>query len=397
MKYVIGDIHCQIDTLTRLIRKLNLQEDDEVFFVGDWVDRYFRPGDMIDTMQWVVDNIDLKGKFKSVIGNHDKAMVDEISRYIFYCGGDEKKGIELYVRESFLTAIYSYEMNFTDLCNLFLKFYHIIKGLPLYIGICIRDKETGVWKNIYVTHSWIVDRDGLSVWDKEFNCDYIDDHASMWDRYYSMIGEVWKDATASIIHGHTPTLGRNHHYETGIRPLAKIMNRNEMNINIDCCAFRGPMLGGNLAAYRCDDGAEFYAYEDSDFYTLLDMWLETPEAQYLSFDKDAYIISISCYKRLLSAFGDCPFVENITFDCDRTRDAYIAMRDRLSVDGRFSCNNVREFEFNHSRFVDCFTDVWKDLREKFNEGIFRYNKSFVSIFDRPLEDFSGFLNHDAEQ
>ena len=41
MHYVIGDIHGQIGTLKKLLKKLNLQPEDEVYFVGDWFDRFF--------------------------------------------------------------------------------------------------------------------------------------------------------------------------------------------------------------------------------------------------------------------------------------------------------------------------------------------------------------------
>lgn len=396
MKYVIGDIHCQVDALTRLLGKLNLQEEDEVYFVGDWVDRCFRLGDYIDTMQWVVDHIRPDSKFKSVIGNHDKDVLDLIQEYINEYGANE--GIHRYVKEYFYSFAYSFETDIEELCRLFLDFYDVLKSMPLYYRFSLKDKD------YIVTHSWLIDRYRVDVFHKEFNWNCPDDYTSMWDRNYSTYSEERAGEHPIIIHGHTPTLGKNDIAKTGIRPLARIMHVTGSNINVDCCAFRSPMLGGNLAAYRCDDGAEFYAYEDSDFYTLVNMWAETPEAKLKSFSREEYIFAVLCHHKEAAALLDYE-EEALTFDSEESKRVYRTMKsglvDKLSVDSSAKRNNElyalhEHFKTTHTDVVDCFTEVWKTMRERFYADAYHYNKSIVSIAERSLNDFVAWCFRDTD-
>lgn len=377
MYYVIGDIHCQIDALKRLLGKLNLQEDDKVVFVGDWLDRAFAPGDIIDTMKWVVDNISQDGQFISVIGNHDYDIIQEIEECISIHCGDEMAGVMGYVDNRFLCIYTRHKMSNDEIYELFYNFYKKLKDMSMYFNFNTKDFNTGEYKDFYVTHSWIVDKNNNGIWDEEFNWDAFDSMSSMWDRSYSVDSVLkFKESDATIVHGHTPNLGRCNPKVKGIKPLTRIIHVNEKNINVDCCAFRSPMLGGNLAAYRCEDGAEFYAYDDNDFYKLLKMHLDSLELKGLEFDTSEYIMVIAGYKWWGDIYSK-DATDDFEFDCDMTREAYLEIKERIAVKDV----TIHELNIAKNVYVKKLTDSWRKLREPFNNDIHSYNKGFTSFFD----------------
>lgn len=74
MHYVIGDVHGCYKELMLLLNKIESKDTNAIiYFVGDWVDR---GPQVADVMQWVVENITLTGKYRSVRGNHDQEAMD---------------------------------------------------------------------------------------------------------------------------------------------------------------------------------------------------------------------------------------------------------------------------------------------------------------------------------
>lgn len=108
-----------------------------------------------------------------------------------------------------------------------------------------------------VTHSWLINKDYEAADLRKIEKDELSVQFSVWDRWHSNNKVEGKEGMPIVIHGHTPTLGKQDVFEKGCRALARIKKEGSHNINVDCCAFYSPMRGGNLAAYRCEDGAEF--------------------------------------------------------------------------------------------------------------------------------------------
>lgn len=68
MKYVIGDIHGCATTLKTLLKKLHLKANDELFFVGDYIDRGPDSKGVLDIL------MNLKNA-RFLMGNHEDMML----------------------------------------------------------------------------------------------------------------------------------------------------------------------------------------------------------------------------------------------------------------------------------------------------------------------------------
>jgi Calcineurin-like phosphoesterase. len=70
-RFVVGDVHGQFEGLMLLIDKINLQSDDQVYFLGDLIDRGPRSAEVVE---WVKVN-----KFPCIKGNHEIMCLDAYS------------------------------------------------------------------------------------------------------------------------------------------------------------------------------------------------------------------------------------------------------------------------------------------------------------------------------
>ena len=70
MHYVIGDIHGCYQDMIALLNKIESQDQDaQIIFVGDFIDR---GPDVDKVLDWCLENITLDGKYKAVRGNHEQ-------------------------------------------------------------------------------------------------------------------------------------------------------------------------------------------------------------------------------------------------------------------------------------------------------------------------------------
>ncbi len=85
MIYAIGDIHGCLDPLRGLMDQLRLSEEDELVFVGDYVDRGPDSKGVIDYL------LTLRGRYTFLMGNHERMFLDFLQgkdRFLFlYNGG----------------------------------------------------------------------------------------------------------------------------------------------------------------------------------------------------------------------------------------------------------------------------------------------------------------------
>lgn len=76
-RFVISDIHGCFDTLKRLIAKIDLQKNDALFFLGDYIDKGPNPAEVLDFV------IDLKKEFNvfTIRGNHEEDFLEMSQKY----------------------------------------------------------------------------------------------------------------------------------------------------------------------------------------------------------------------------------------------------------------------------------------------------------------------------
>ena len=171
-KYAISDIHgCNI-TLHALLEKLNLQPEDELYFLGDYIDRGPNSKGVIDTI------LDLKAqgfKVECLIGNHEDAMLKSRfdysirSNWISTWGGKE--------------ALQSFDAWLDKIPD---KYWDFMENLKPYLEV----------------DDYILVHAGLNFRAKE---PFEDEYSMMWIRdWYGKIDYKWL-GRRMVIHGHTPT------------------------------------------------------------------------------------------------------------------------------------------------------------------------------------------------
>lgn len=313
MHYVIGDIHCQIDALKRLLDKLNLQPEDKVYFVGDWFDRAYTRRDVLETCEWMIENLTGNSRFLSVCGNHDMDMLETIDYYL------EESELSGDSEEQRLFSILEDHALEASIRECYPAIKAMIESFPLYYEFQIN----GVAH--LVTHSWLVDQSERPIGLEGFDKSNLNKQWSIWDRRASLM--EWDDANDMpiMIHGHTPTLGRGNLTQKVISPLAKIKHFSSKNINVDCCAFYSPLRGGNLAAYCCEDGTEFYAYDDDVFYTLADQLVEACISHGKRISKEEYLFAVLFYNQYAVALSK-EDAHSLRFQNAEAENAFLHMK-----------------------------------------------------------------------
>jgi serine/threonine protein phosphatase 1 len=67
-RYVIGDVHGQFEGLMLLMQQINLKPDDQIFFLGDLIDRGAQSAHVVD---WVIQN-----GHTCLKGNHEQMCLE---------------------------------------------------------------------------------------------------------------------------------------------------------------------------------------------------------------------------------------------------------------------------------------------------------------------------------
>ena len=73
-RIVIGDIHGCVKTLHKLLfHILNIQKEDDIYFLGDYIDRGPSIKDVIDLILMLKEQ---DFKIYTLMGNHEKMLLD---------------------------------------------------------------------------------------------------------------------------------------------------------------------------------------------------------------------------------------------------------------------------------------------------------------------------------
>lgn len=218
-KYVISDLHGSYDKFIKLLEEIKFNENDELYILGDVLDRGEKPLEILD---YIVShkNITL------LKGNHEQMYID------FY----ENNDISLWYHnggEITHSKILSRDIGYDE------SLYKYLKKLP-YIKVI--DKFILVHAGLYISD----DCDYLSL--EEF-LNQQDEEDCLWNR--SNIGRERKYKDYTVICGHTPVQSITNNCDD-----VQILQRYG-TFYIDCgCVFEG--ANGKLACLRLEDMTKFY-------------------------------------------------------------------------------------------------------------------------------------------
>ena len=170
-QYAIGDIHGCSKTFKELLDKIGLIEGDELYLLGDYIDRGPDSKGVIDTI------FELREKGFKVIclrGNHESMLLDALKNR------EEQKN---FMRNGGKQTLQSFDT--VRPIDLPIEYIHFFESLPFY-------HEVG---------DYILVHAGLNFLEAD---PLTDTEAMMWIRnWYQWIDYNWL-GNRTILHGHTP-------------------------------------------------------------------------------------------------------------------------------------------------------------------------------------------------
>lgn len=234
--FAIGDIHGGLKALEQLLNKLKLQPDDQLIFLGDYVDGWSDSAQVIDYL------IELKRMYRCVFikGNHDVWCEEwlngeEVNPVWLYSGGQETvDSYEGYTPEEKETHLDFFQQ---------MKLYHISKENDLFIHAGFTSIH-GVKKEVHKPNFYF-DRtlcETALLLDGKFDSD---------SEFYPIRLKQYRE----IYIGHTPTTKFNSELP---------MNRSNV-WNVDTgAAFKGKLSAVDIRSkkiYQSDTVQSLYPYE----------------------------------------------------------------------------------------------------------------------------------------
>lgn len=203
-KYAISDIHGCLKTFKSLLVKINFKKKDELYILGDFIDRGPDSRGVIDYI-WELQE---SGHFVACLkGNHDQMMLDA------------RKSLDLqrkWLINGGWTTIESF--NTDHIQGIPKKYFEFFETLPSYIEV----------DNYILVHA------GFKF---DMPNPFDEFHSMLWQRdWYQRINHKWL-GNRVIIHGHTPIIK-----DEMISMLSKL--KDNKYIDIDCgCVHKGKQIG----------------------------------------------------------------------------------------------------------------------------------------------------------
>ena len=213
--YVMSDIHGQMDALMRMIEKIDFGYEDELYILGDVIDRGTKS---VECIKWIME----QDNILTLMGNHELLLYDN------------------YVNES--PAIYNTIHEIKELSKQKQEeLVRWIENMPECKMITVGGQK------FYLNHTQIPSDEYF----KQELTDRMFPEYSKYRKYYNleMKGII-------CIHGHIPTMQmRQWNKQTQSNKIWK--NKSGTIIDIDCGAGY-PENGGCLGCLRLNDMKEFY-------------------------------------------------------------------------------------------------------------------------------------------
>ena len=239
MIYVMSDIHGNMRRFRSIMKKIELQPEDELYVLGDVIDRH---PDGIEILQEIM----AMPNARMLLGNHEYMMLNALVPYDQDLPWMRRQGLSdlnlWYRNHGEITEVHFKALSKEEQQRIF----DYLKSLPLNIDIEVNGKKYklvhGAPVEFFPEINWKYhDETQFAVWER------IEDHIKIPDDY-------------TLIYGHTPTL----YY--AIKSRLSIWH-GQNRIAIDCgsgfedIAPEDYPHQGRLACLRLDDMKEFYSKE----------------------------------------------------------------------------------------------------------------------------------------
>jgi len=219
--FIIPDTHGCLKTLRFLLEtKLQISKSDQLFFLGDYIDRGPLSAQLVD---YLINLIDSNYQITCLKGNHEQMILDASLGFKHFDHWMANSGNTTLYSYSQLLGIEYYQMNLTKIPERHLHFYN---SLPNYLTLF---------------NKFILVHGGLDY--RELN-PFSNESTLLWKRPEPL--PDWFLPGKIIIHGHTPLSIHN--------IIESIKNPASRLIGLDAgCVYKGILQGtGYLTALDLD-------------------------------------------------------------------------------------------------------------------------------------------------
>jgi len=215
--YAISDIHGCLKTFRELVESvIQLKKDDELYLLGDLVDRGPDSKGVIDYC-WHLQKMGYQLKY--LMGNHEQLMLEALTN---------NRSESIWLRNGGRETLRSFDA--ATINNIDPIYFDFLNSMGYYLEL----------NDVILVHA------GLNFSNKD---PFEDKKAMLWSRHFEVESE--KVNNKVIVHGHVPY------------PLSVIINQSlqkEKEISIDAgCVFKGIKEGmGHLVALELNEKKFFY-------------------------------------------------------------------------------------------------------------------------------------------
>lgn len=242
MKYVVSDVHGNLKNWKSILKKINLKEDDELYVLGDVIDRHPHGIDILLQIM-SMKNVHM------ILGNHEYMMLEALG---FPYDESTIVGVKQTKEALGLWYINGGEVTHNAYKKLpeedQLRIIEFLRKLPI-------NESVEIGQKIYrLCHATIEEMyDFVELYHPETRASFC-----VWDRETIMLLSSMDDENLKIIFGHTPTANFQPDKE-----ILEVFNYGSI-IGIDCGSgfpeySKDFKCQGRLACIRLDDEKVFYS------------------------------------------------------------------------------------------------------------------------------------------
>ena len=235
--WVIGDVHGFFITFQKLVKKLQLKENDIVVMIGDLIDRG-------PTSANVVNYVKTTENFYSVRGNHEQMMIEGFDHSLFF--KDRNIPAKIWYHNGVRTTESSYITlygNDTNACEKASEDIEWMKTLPT--EIVLED-----WRFVHAGY------------DQNHDVEEQDEQNHLWAREQFYTSRKPIDPNRTILFGHTVTFKYLHKDDSkaGLVWSSEVIldDGRPMAIGIDTCLYHPKSNNPVLSAYNIQTNEVIY-------------------------------------------------------------------------------------------------------------------------------------------
>ena len=219
-RFAIGDIHGCARTFRALLKRIDLSHDDELYLLGDYIDR---GPDSRGVLDLIMEMRESGYRLHGLRGNHEQALLDSVE-----VGWEEEQHWLLYGGDTTLASF-----GIRRAGDLPAPYVDFLRSLPFYLEV----------------DEYILVHAGLNF---RFPNPLQDPHAQLWIRdWYEQVNYQWLGRRI-ILHGHTPAP------YLGIQLQLGLLD-DQRYLDLDCgCVFAGTGGMGYLVAFDLDRRKLFF-------------------------------------------------------------------------------------------------------------------------------------------